>query len=402
MPRNCACRRGGKTPHFNTGPNPQYTGLHRKKRTMMDKWVERGDRVHPIVDLTAETSDEEKRPAKRAKKDGGVLNLRGQPRYNPAVMELYRVIEQLEERLAAEPSGTKAHTELQRQLTMLGREMERLKDAERERNEGSARAPAEVPRLADLMEDPWSDEEGGALRPLPSTNETGLRGQPAQNPLITETLEQVIELEDQLQRVRARMRTTDPNAKEYEELHRSWMTLNQRIDNLRRQAGDAMMTNYQRNTDDRRRISASSDSSEDARWRHRMEDLDADMEADDVFGSGLKKKRGSRNCVCDHKPLHALLKSGTRKRKRGGGGAEDELAMAVERDRLAEIDRAEAKRLMADAERAKRSSLSKSMGHKASLKQLSTNLLKSGSVALRRSKKGAARGGWSDGGTYCR
>lgn len=389
MPRNCACRRGGKTPHFNTGPNPQYTGLHRKKRTMMDKWVERGDRVHPVVDLTAETSgDEEKRPVKRVKhgggpdqsfsfnngsqqrdpdnpyvRKGGVLNLRGQPRYNPAVMELYRVIEELEERLAAEAPGTKTHTEMQRQLTMLGREMERLKDAEKERN-----------------------NRGGALPPLPSTNETGLRGQPRNDPAIPEVLDQLVEAEDERERLWRELQhegNVAPGGKEYARLHRLWQATAARIENLRAHSGAAMMNNYTRSTDDRRRISASSDSSEDA--NQRMDDLqnemyEAEREADDVFpqGAGLTKRK-TRNCVCHHKPLHALLQSGTRKRKRGGAGAEDELAKAVERDRLAEIDRAEAKRLMADAERAKRASLSKG-------------------------KKGgrSARGGWSDGGTYCR
>lgn len=312
--RNCICHStGGKTPHFNPGPNPQYTGLHRKKRTMMDKWIERGDRVHPVVDLTADSSDDEKRPVKRAKK-GGVTRpgnetgLRGQPRFNPAVMDLLDHIEQLEERLERSTSE-KERNELQRQLHMLNDSLQQLNVAEQQRR-----------------------EEGDGVHDLGPGE-------------LQEKRDQQAALK---KRERKRKRDRD-NAAEAEHHIQHENELGSRSHKSRvgrHEAEHASMV---------------------TRSRHHQDEHDALM---------------ARHRALMH-----------------GAGWEDEMAKATERDRLNELDKAEAKRLMADAERARRASLTKSTPKgKHRLKVLSSNLQKSGSVALRR----VTRRGWSGGGTYCR
>ena len=65
-----------------------------------------------------------------------------------------------------------------------------------------------------------------------------------------------------------------------------------------------------------------------------------------------------RNCVC-HRGAGWNETTPSPKRRRKGGGWEDEMAKAMERDRVAQIDQAESDRIRAAAQRAAQRSLSK-------------------------------------------
>jgi hypothetical protein len=234
-----------------------------------------------------------------------------------------------------------------------------------------ARATEElVRRHGGKMPSPKRRKKGGVLRP--PTNETGLIGQPTINPREAELREHIAGLRRQYDRLSREFASIGHDASVPEKRRRQVMNelgaVQDRIAIAEDQLLDVMTTSWARNPapeepspvnatpvesdwrDDYFAHPANQHGQAYEQWRREREDeMDANRSMEEL-----------QQMMDEQRMEGGKLKR--RRRRKKGAGWEDELAKAVERDRLNEIDKAEAKRLMAEAERAKRASLSQAHG----------------------------------------